>query len=702
MKAILTRCFHSIIFRNIASFVAIVLLIVIPLVGTYLWDIERSMSQTLAAQLELVAQRASQMLKAEEVALIRNFIWYETTEYERTVQTLAGIERRFQVDNAVIYRRLEDKRFVYVADGKRSFSINQEVLLHRDFPKTYAAANRAWESGQLGKSHLFQSGESKWYQVNLPLKAGDQVVAVLMLNKFATPIAMEIRKRQNRILLVTLLVMAAGILLRWYLTRRQLQPLLALRKASQEISAGNLAVEIPAPKGRSEIGELTQGFGKMVADLRASRKELEDHQRSLEKTIEKRTREIRELMEAQHQHSEKLEAMGTLAGGIAHDFNNILTPIIGYTELTMNRLDGDGVEYENLTRVMEGAHRARDLIAQILHFSRQSEDTLRPIKLDSLIKEVLRLMRSTLPRTIDIREELHKEVSLVNANATKLHALLINLCVNASHAMPNGGTLQVSLEEVDLAGHRSHDGRSFSGCFVRIRVADTGTGMNQEVMERLFEPYFTTKKPGIGTGLGLSVARELVDAHGGFMEVNSRVGEGSTFSIHFPALKAPEEKDTVLLPPAQHGTETVLFVEDELEIRMLGKIFLSGLGYQVFVAENGLDALKQFQADPEFFDIVVADQYTPNMTGYSLLMELRKLNSTLPFLITTGLPDSVMEEIGEVDDRVPILPKPYTSQDLGRAVRAVLAEPFSPLNPAEGTRPAWRAPANSPGRQNSS
>lgn len=702
MKVIPTRYFHSIIFRNIASFLAIVLLIVVPLVSVYLWDIEHSMSETLAAQLELVAQHASQLLEADEIARIQNFIWYETAEYERAVQALAGIEKRFHVDNAVIYRRLQDKRFVYVADGQRSFAINQQVTLHRDFPGTYTAANNAWESGVLGETRLFRSGESKWYQVNLPLTVGNRVVAVLMLNKFATPIALEIRKRQNRILLITLLVMAAGVLLRWYLTRRQLQPLLALRKASQEISNGNLDVEIPAPKGRSEIGELTAGFGKMVADLRASRMELEDHQRTLEKRIEKRTGEIRELLEAQHQHSEKLEAVGTLAGGIAHDFNNILTPIIGYTELTMAQLDDGGREHENMTRVMEAAHRARDLIAQILHFSRQSEDTHRPVKLDSLIKEVLRLMRSTLPKTIEILEELDKETSMVNANATKLHALLINLCVNASHAMPNGGTLRVSLEEVDLAEYRSQEGKTFSGCHARIRVTDTGTGISPEVMERLFEPFFTTKQPGIGTGLGLSAARDLVNTHGGFMEVQSQVGEGSTFSIHFPALKAPEEKDTVRLPPVPRGKETVLFVEDEPEIRMLGKILLDGLGYRVFLAENGLDALKRFQTDPESFDIVVADQYTPNMTGYSLFKKLHKLNPTLPFLITTGLPESVIEEIGDSGDRVPILQKPYTRDDLGRAVAAVLTDPSKALDVQEGSRPGWKAPAPSPGSQKSS
>lgn len=297
MKAALRRILFSIVTRNIVTFLVILTLVVVPLVYRYLGDVEKLMSDTISVQLAGVAELGRFLLNAEEVDQVRNLIWYETNEYENMVRTLTAIQRNFSVDNAVLMRRLPNGRFVYMADGNRQFEINQPAQVHNLFPETYPPAAQAWETGTVGQSRLFESGANRWFQINVPLKVGNRVVALLLLNKFATPIAVAIEQRQREIVLGMSLALAGGIVVWWFLTSRSLRPLIRLQQASREIAAGNLEIEIPANRSRSEIGELSRSFRTMVGDLRASRAEIEEYSRTLEGRIEERTQEIQGLLD---------------------------------------------------------------------------------------------------------------------------------------------------------------------------------------------------------------------------------------------------------------------------------------------------------------------------------------------------------------------------------------------------------------------
>jgi HAMP domain-containing protein/HPt (histidine-containing phosphotransfer) domain-containing protein len=297
MKATLRRIAYSIITRNIVTFLVILTLVVVPLVYRYLGDVEDLMSDTIKAQLDAVAELGRFMLKVDEVAEVRNLIWYDTPEYEDMLRTLATIQRNFGVDNAVLMRRGPDKQFSYIGDGNRQFAIGQAVDLHREFPQTYPPAVLAWDTGVPSKTALFESGANRWFQVYTPLKQNNRVVAMLLLNRFATPIAVATRKRQNDILLGMSLALAGGIFVWWFITSRSLRPLIRLTRASQEIAAGNLAVEIPDNSSRSEIGELNRSFRTMVSDLRRSRAEIEEYNRTLEQRIAERTWELQGLLD---------------------------------------------------------------------------------------------------------------------------------------------------------------------------------------------------------------------------------------------------------------------------------------------------------------------------------------------------------------------------------------------------------------------
>jgi HAMP domain-containing protein/HPt (histidine-containing phosphotransfer) domain-containing protein len=312
MKATLKRIAFSIVTRNILTFLVILSLVVATLAYRYLQDVEDLMSNTIKAQLDAVAELGRFMLKVEEVDEVRNIIWYDTPEYEAMLRTLATIQRNFGVDNAVLLRRLPNEQFVYVGDGNRQFAINEAVGLHQAFPETYPPANRAWTTGEPNKTALFQSGDSRWFQVYTPLMRGDRVVALLLLNRFATPIAVAIEQRQQQILMGVLVALTGGIFVWWFITSRSLRPLIRLQRASREIAAGNLDIEIPDDNSRSEIGELNRSFRTMVRDLRASQAAIEEHNRTLEQRIAERTRELQGLFDNMDEGLFTLDAAGAI------------------------------------------------------------------------------------------------------------------------------------------------------------------------------------------------------------------------------------------------------------------------------------------------------------------------------------------------------------------------------------------------------
>lgn len=380
-------------------------------------------------------------------------------------------------------------------------------------------------------------------------------------------------------------------------------------------------------------------------------------------------------LERQLRQAQKMEAIGTLAGGIAHDFNNILSAIIGYSELTQRNLPPESDDWENIREVVSAARRARDLVKQILAFSRQSEEEFRPIELHLIVNEVFKLLRSSLPSSIEMHQSIRK-CRPVLGDATQLHQVVMNLCTNAAQAMAeDGGELSLAFEEVPLSEEeiaRRELGRS--DAFVKLTVSDTGHGIPPTVLDRVFEPYFTTKEKGKGTGLGLSVVHGIVKGHGGGVSVESRVEKGTTFSVFIPLadLEAAESKTAEYESPLKGGNERILFVDDERPLANMARQMLEGLGYRVEVFTDSLEALERFRADPDRVDLVITDMTMPRMTGDRLAAEMLSIRPDIPVILCTGFSERIDEpRARELGIRAFML-KPLISMELAGNIRRLL------------------------------
>ncbi|MBE9506177.1 MAG: PAS domain S-box protein, partial [Chloroflexi bacterium] len=321
-------------------------------------------------------------------------------------------------------------------------------------------------------------------------------------------------------------------------------------------------------------------------------------------------RDVTELKrhESQLRQAQKMEAVGTLAGGIAHDFNNLLVPILGFAELALARMPEGSKAREDVTQVLKAGERAKDLAAQILAFSRQEEGERKPVQLAPIVKEALKLLVAALPSTIEIRQNIGPDTRAVNADPTQIHQILMNLCTNAERAMPDGGVLEVSLENVELDEERAATIEGLrAGSYVRLTVSDTGCGMDEETLKRVFDPFFTTRGPGEGTGMGLSVVHGVVESHEGAITVDSELHRGTTFDVYLLAVEsiaegAPETKERV-----HGGSESILFVDDEAPIVEMGSETLTRLGYRVTTRTSSVEALELFRFKPGAFDLVITD-----------------------------------------------------------------------------------------------
>jgi PAS domain S-box-containing protein len=384
----------------------------------------------------------------------------------------------------------------------------------------------------------------------------------------------------------------------------------------------------------------------------------------------------RKQLEEQFRQAQKMEAIGTLAGGIAHDFNNVLAAINGYTELSRMMLKENPEVREYLGSVLQASSRAADLIRQILSFSRQQRTERKPIQLRPVMEESLKLLRATLPATIEFGTSFAADAPTVLADATQIHQILMNLENNAWHAMRDRtGRLQVKLERrVVDAGEAAAQPQLRPGIYARVSVRDTGSGMDQATLGRIFEPFFTTKPVGDGTGLGLAVVHGIMHTHDGAITVESQPGEGTVFHLYFPAhvgevtMTAPEAGPV----PRGHG-ERVLWVDDEKVLVQLGQKMLGSLGYAVEVATQPAEALALVRADPKRFALVLADQTMPGMIGLTLASQLRQLRPDLPIILMTGYAASLTPAQLEAAGINRILLKPATVHALGTAVQAALS-----------------------------
>lgn len=391
----------------------------------------------------------------------------------------------------------------------------------------------------------------------------------------------------------------------------------------------------------------------------------------LEGSIQDITR--RKALESRLLQAEKMEAIGTLAGGIAHDFNNILAAIVGFTELTKNKTtEGEPLRY--LAQVLTACERARNLVTQILTFSRKAEDEMKPLDMGVLAKEALILLRATLPSTIEIRSEIGDKIYPVLADSTQMHQVFLNLCTNAAHAMrERGGVLEVGLDDVDVTSRLAtvHPGLR-PGLHVKITVKDDGTGIPPENMGRIFDPFFTTKGVGEGTGLGLSVVYGIVNARGGAIGVESKLGEGSTFTIYLPAIAAEERPRIEEVKSTPRGVETILFVDDEILLVEMSREILRGLGYKVVATTSSTKALRVFRTRPHLFNLLITDMTMPELTGLDLASQVLKLRPDIPVILCTGYSDLATEERAKALGIKDLLMKPVSLTDISRAVRKVL------------------------------
>jgi signal transduction histidine kinase/ActR/RegA family two-component response regulator len=390
-----------------------------------------------------------------------------------------------------------------------------------------------------------------------------------------------------------------------------------------------------------------------------------------------RMEQEREKLQNQLLRVQKLEAVGTLARGIAHDFNNILGAILGHSQMIPERLKSGQDVAENAEQISKACLRARDLVRQILSFSRNGNPERRPINIGHVVKEALRLVQSSVSGFIDVRYLIPADIDPAMADPSQIHQVVMNLCTNARDAMEEkGGTLEVSLAQVDLKGT---DAGGFPnllpGRYARLLVRDTGDGMDKATLAQIFDPFFTTKEVGKGTGLGLAVVHGIVKSHGGGIAVSSAPGQGSTFSIMLPLMEKSADPDDEPREPVVKGSGRVLIVDDEKGLAQIVERMLVYLGYQAVSRTCPQEALDLIKKDPRAFDLLLTDLTMPVMTGERLAGEVRAIRPDLPVIICTGYGEQTVQlKLTRFGD-AQVLLKPVEMRDLAAALRRALPRP---------------------------
>ena len=385
----------------------------------------------------------------------------------------------------------------------------------------------------------------------------------------------------------------------------------------------------------------------------------------------------RRRLEDKLRQAQKIESIGNLAGGIAHDFNNILSPIIGMSEMLIEDLPSDTPEQENAGEIFRAGIRGRELVKQILAFSRQSEHKMIPTHVQHILKEVLKLTKSTIPTNIQINQDIQSNCGMVMADPTQIHQVAMNTITNAYHAIEGveSGTINVQLKEVELTKNNPSKIGIEPGRYVVLSISDNGHGMTADIIDKIFDPYFTTKEQGRGTGLGLAVVHGIVQEHKGTINVYSEVGKGTTFDIYFPLMDKPVITEN-LDKNEQNltGSERILLVDDEAAIAKLEKLMLERLGYHVTSRLNSIEALEAFKAQKDDFDLVITDMSMPHMTGDQLAKELISIQPDIPVIICTGFSEKMDEEKAKEIGVKGLLMKPVVKAELTKMIRKVLDE----------------------------
>jgi signal transduction histidine kinase/CheY-like chemotaxis protein len=421
--------------------------------------------------------------------------------------------------------------------------------------------------------------------------------------------------------------------------------------------------------------QLKTAHDKLEMRVKDRTHEIEQARQRLEEELIQRRQLERERTEMllQLQQSQKMEAIGTLAGGIAHDFNNILSAVVGFTELSLFETEKGSKMTSNLQQVLSAALRAKELIRQILTFSRQSRPETRPVQMKGIIYEALKLLRATLPASVEIVQDIHSD-GHVMADPTQLHQVVMNLCTNAGQAMlTEGGLIKVGLQNREIDQEASVEYQDIlPGTYVELSVEDSGSGMSKTTLSRIFDPFFTTKEKGQGTGMGLAVVHGIVKSCKGAISVTSQIGKGTDFRVILPTvdeMDAPQIVDPATLPK---GSERILFVDDEPVQAEMAMQILPPLGYRVTAMTDSSEALKSFADAPDAFDIVITDMYMPKITGKSLAMEILRLRPEMPIILCSGYSvDLVHPEFLDLYFKGHLM-KPILIRELAETIRNVL------------------------------
>ena len=391
-------------------------------------------------------------------------------------------------------------------------------------------------------------------------------------------------------------------------------------------------------------------------------------------TDQKKAESERQDYEARIRQMQKMEAIGTLAGGIAHDFNNILVAVIGYAELGLAELPKQSPVHRNLKQILAAGMRARDLVCQILTFSRQNKPELKPLQMDTLVAEALKMLRSTLPSTVEITQLLATNLDYVMADPIQIHQIIMNLCTNSAQSMEEeGGHLIVNLSQVELSARMvAKHPDSQPGRYVLLSVRDTGKGIPPDHLDKIFHPYFTTKEKGKGTGLGLAVVHGIVQSYGGFINVQSPPGRGATFSVYIPTIDSTLAEEDLVPEQLPGGNERILLVDDEPLVMEVLAEMLSRSGYQVQSVAGSLEALALFRRRPAAFDLVLTDMTMPKMTGERLSNEIKSLRPDIPVILCSGYSEKLAGKSAAELGLERLLMKPVDQEQLVKTIREVL------------------------------
>lgn len=437
-----------------------------------------------------------------------------------------------------------------------------------------------------------------------------------------------------------------------------------LLDSEKQIPAEGVVCPVLCKDGREvvvskNIDYLIDGTGKIIGGIES----FEDITEKLK--LEERLRQ-----------AHKMESIGTLAGGIAHDFNNILFPILGHTGMLIEDISPhDKESLDRLNQIYSSALRARDLIQQILTFSHQEQIDIKPIKIQLILKETIKLLESTLPKNIEIQHAISKDCRAINSDPTQIHQILMNLTTNAWHAMGDeGGELKIQLDEVKISQADSNDFDIKTGNYACLSVSDSGIGMSSDLIEKIFDPYFTTKEKGKGTGMGLSVVHGIVEKLRGYIKVDSESGKGTTFKVYFPVNDAMiQDKDGLIARGTiQVGAEHILLIDDEEAIIKMLSQSLERLGYEITSSNSPIEALEIFQSSPQAFDLIVTDMSMPKISGDKLASKLLAIRADIPIVVCTGYSENFTAKKATAMGIRDYVMKPLSIQELSGKIRKIL------------------------------